>query len=174
MDIKCALEKGILKSKGFSKVINELKDILIAFNDGRYLETFEVTISTLFKVNIVTECREEYSKEIHFQYKFTVRKNYRLLEANNLKKFFAKAIAENLNREYDFKVKRWQTITEVAITDDYFEEDGWSRWQINNIKGWADTVVGIYHIEQECGEHWLIIAKNPNSGIQSTVYNLNK
>lgn len=158
------LIKALSKQSQFKAFIREIKDKL---NEWSYLQAFKFKFDTRisFKVNYI------YDEEEHDSLDFKASLNgeitilaskYNLGEVlPNITNIIIDKVLDGISSS---DLRGNGTFESLKIEDNLYI-------YLEQLIAWDYDTVGIYHVEQECGEGWIILPKEPKDNKVKGFYN---
>lgn len=161
------LAKVIRKTEGFKHFINTYKERMKDFCNGHYTAVriehgFSISLTFTYHHPDFEESVRTETSCIYIGCDDTIITNYDFIEKPEsiLSKLAARHILDSLQLR---DVECYHVIDKVEATCDAF------RWHIDDLYAWTGEMVGMYHIEQECGEGWFIMPKEPNKNLKNYI-----
>lgn len=151
------LRKSIMSTKEFKEFIAQYKERMSCFNDG-YYNAVRLYYQFTFEINFEyhhcdwTDDKKTETYKRCFEFDDTIITSYDF--RRNPSEAFAKIITRHI-----LDVFRPKDMACFHVIDNISTKCVW--WHINNMWAWSSEKVGVYHIEQECGEGWFEMQKEP-------------
>lgn len=151
------LRNAIKKTNGFKDFVCQYKERMKVFNYGcynavriKYTFTFEFSIKHHYK-DWKDEIEEDtYKKWLELD--DTIITNYDF--KNNPSEVLAKLITRHILDVMVLEnINRFHVVDAIGAACLY--------WNISGMWAWSSDTVGVYHVEQECGEGWIVMPKEP-------------
>ena len=117
---------------------------------------------------------KEITIKVGLQPTFVIKPNFADDFIKDLKINLARMLADQLLNACEFKELHHFYVVESISFDDVYDRGTdavsphhyWSEMIV-----WSSDNVSIWHVEQECGEHWITLPLNPNMLQCTVVYN---
>lgn len=151
------LRTAIKKTKEFKEFVCQYRERMKVFEYGLY-EAVRIKYCFTFEFNIKYHHPDwDDSNEVEtykkcFELDDTIITNYDFQD--NPSEVLSKLIATHILNIIVLKdVERYHIIDSIDASC--------LHWHISGLWAWASEKVGMYHIEQECGEGWIVMPKEP-------------
>lgn len=151
------LRNAIKKTQGFKDFVCQYKERMKAF-DYAFYNAVRIKYSFTFEFNINyhdADCKSSTGVETYKRWvecDDTIITNYDFTD--NPSGVLAKLIARHILDVMVLKdVEPYHVIDEIIANC--------LSWCMCDLWAWCEDKVGVYYIEQECGEHWIILPKEP-------------
>lgn len=159
------LRNAIKKTKEFKEFVCQYRERMKCFDHGyydavriKYAFSFDFSIKYHHPDWVDGNRVETYKKWIEFD--DTIITNYDFQD--NPSEVLAKLIARHILDVIVLKdVERYHIVDAIDASC--------LHWHINELWAWSDEKVGMYHIEQECGEGWFIMPKEPEVCVRNYI-----
>lgn len=157
------IKQTIQGSKAIKKFKDSFTNILEQFCS--YPDAMDITLYGVFKFHIVLkeyEDTKEIEKPVSFHTRVLAAK-----DCTNVKEYLQivlkhiySDVAHSFN-EYCNDCERWIELEKISLADEG-DNEYYPPHQvcISEFISWTDSDVGIWYVEQECGEHWIKLPKN--------------
>lgn len=152
------LRMAIAKTKEFKSFVALYMERMNCFNDG-YYNAVRIKYSFTFKITFSyhhPDWDDKHEKEVYnnsFVFDDTIVASYDFIKkpANALAGLIARHVLD---------IIRLKDVECYHVVDAIDVECVW--WYIDDLEAWSSENVGTYYIEQECGEHWVVLPKEPD------------
>lgn len=169
--IKHLVRQALLQNSDYKEWVLNLKRILKEYHDEHYLDTFYMDVWLSIKFNAEAhrdDAHEEtwyceikkYQSEFIKSLNLTVSPSYTKDYLDNFLDNFSNIIIDKIIERYEF-CHNWESVHKLSCSN---VNTGFTK-----IIGWSSYEVGIYYVEQECGEHWIMLPKNPSFATEQII-----
>lgn len=151
------LRNAIKKTKEFKEFVCQYRERMKAFEHGHYdAVRIEYAFAFDFSIKYHNPDWEDSNKVANykkwFEFDDTIITNYDFRD--NPSEVLAKLIARHILDVIVLKdVEHYHIVDAIDASC--------LHWSICELWAWSDEKVGKYHIEQECGEVWIVMPKEP-------------
>lgn len=151
------LRKAIMKTDAFKEFVSQYKERMDAFCSGYYRAVridYQFTLEFKFAYHHCDweDNKKEETYKRCFEFDDTIITNYDFQDkpSDVLAKMITRHVLDTLALK---DIERYHVIDGIKA------DSPW--WHINGLWAWSSENVGVYHEEQECGEGWFIMPKEP-------------
>lgn len=163
------LVKALSKHKSYKLFVSELKNKLEEFIHSEvYTTAFKFTLYTGFSLNISYRYNDEecnFKLDIkNFSAEITIlTTSYKAIDVSVSK--IINIIADIATNTVSTEDLRYTGVFQKLELQDKFP------MYVNKLIAWSSGSVGVYHVEQESGEGWIIVPKEPKDNNFKGLYN---
>lgn len=160
------LRKAIMKTDAFKGFVAEYKERMKSFRDGYYYEAVRLKYAVTLEITFAyhnPDWENEKKQEVYknaFLFDDTIIANYDFRERPS--NVFAKLMTRHILDMITLK-----KISPYHIIDGITVECPWCHIDMHH--AWSSEEVGTYYIEQECGEGWIMLPKNPEVCVRNYI-----
>lgn len=157
-------KKALLKCKNFNDFVETVEKRMQAFD--YYPTAICLAYTAWFEVQFTYHHMKWPDENETYTYKFSVGAKDTLIgHVSDYKKIILELFIRHFKDFFDGGELCWfHKIESIVIPSSEYDD-----MYISDLMAWADNYVGIYWEEQECGEHWIYMPKEPKKDIATYI-----
>ena len=153
------VRQAIVKTARFNEFVKEVHERMRAFKD--YIHTVKIDYQMHCKLEIVFHNEDWPDEENKLEFatiisaEDTIVTNYDFNQ--NPKSVLAQLVTKHfIDKFHSDDLCSYHIVTSIKVEVDHY------GCFITDMIAWGTDYIGRYHVEQECGEGWIIVPRNPN------------
>lgn len=151
--MKKHFRNALVKCDGFKGIVKELKERLSVLT---YIHAVRIEYCMTLKIKIVYHHPDWPDEQEYCDFRFQANPEDTIVGSelvDHIGATMLKLMIQHFLNSYQCDVEEWHKIDKIIIED--------SNFYITKLITWDSDSVSIYWVEQECGEHWITLPKEP-------------